>query len=108
MRIVQAGTAAILVLFCLCIHAETPSRKIAVTGTLSRALAIGAESTGWIVQLDSETTIDGKPVSSIQVSESRKPERLESLNTSTSGSLANSITGMEWRLGSNLLSRFLQ
>jgi heat shock protein HslJ len=57
-----------------------PSQKIIVTGTLSRVMAIGAESTGWMVQLDSEKTIDGKLVSSIQVSDSRKPERLDPLN----------------------------
>jgi heat shock protein HslJ len=79
MRIAQASTAVILVLFCICSYAETPPQKISVTGTLSRVMAIGAESTGWAIQLETETTIDGKPVSSIQVSDSREPGRLESL-----------------------------
>jgi len=79
MRIAQASTAVMLVLFCICSYAGTPPQKISVTGTLSRVMAIGAESTGWAIQLDSETTIDGKPVSSIQVSDSRQPGRLESL-----------------------------
>ena len=42
-------------------------------------MAIGAESTGWIVQVDSETMIDGKPVSSIEVSDTHKPKQLEEL-----------------------------
>ena len=40
-------------------------------------MAIGAESTGWMMQVDSETIIDGKPISSIEVSDVRKPKQLE-------------------------------
>ena len=43
-------------------------------------MAIGAESTGWMVQVDSETIIDGKPISSIEVSDIRKPKQLEELD----------------------------
>jgi hypothetical protein len=53
-------------------------QKIAVTGKLVRAMAIGGESTGWILELESAVTIDGKPVNSIQVSY-RKTEKLEKL-----------------------------
>ncbi len=80
MRLTQACSALILVLFCVSSHAETSPQKIIVTGTLSRVMAIGAESTGWAVQLDSETTFDGKAVSSIQVNDSRQPGRFESLD----------------------------
>ena len=80
MRIARASTALILLCSCLHLHADMPAQKIVVTGTLSRVMAIGAESTGWAVQLDSETTIDGKPVSSIQVSDARQPGKLESLD----------------------------
>jgi hypothetical protein len=79
MRIAQASTTVMLVLSCICSFAKTPPQKISVMGTLSRVMAIGAESTGWAIQLDSETTIGGKPVTSIQVSDSREPGRLESL-----------------------------
>jgi len=41
-------------------------------------MAIGGESTGWIIQLDAETTIEGKPVSSIEVAY-RKVSSLEKL-----------------------------
>jgi hypothetical protein len=68
----------ILALCCVCLHAdERDPQKITIVGTLHRAMAIGAESTGWMVQVDSETIVDGKPISSIEVSDSRKPKRLE-------------------------------
>jgi hypothetical protein len=78
MRIARASTTLILFLFCISLHAdEANPQKITVTGTLSRAMAIGAESTGWILQVSSETVIDGKPISSIEVSDTRKPKQLD-------------------------------
>jgi hypothetical protein len=78
-RIALASTTLILFLFCICLHADdaTPPQKIKVTGTLSRAMAIGAETTGWTLQVSSETVIDGKPISSIEVSDTRKPKELD-------------------------------
>jgi hypothetical protein len=68
----------ILTLGCVCLHAdESDPQKISLVGTLHRAMAVGGESTGWMVQVDSETTIDGKPISSIEVSDTRKPKQLE-------------------------------
>jgi hypothetical protein len=76
MRIARASL--FLFLFCFGLHAdETNPQKITITGTLSRVMAIGAESTGWMVQVSSETVIDGKPISSIEVSDTRKPKQLE-------------------------------
>jgi hypothetical protein len=40
-------------------------------------MAIGAESTGWVLQVESQTIIDGKPISSIEVSDTHKPKQLE-------------------------------
>ena len=78
MRIARASMGLILTLGCVCLHAdESDPQKIIVVGTLHRAMAIGAESTGWMVQVDSETTIDGKPISSIEVSDTHKPKQLE-------------------------------
>jgi heat shock protein HslJ len=77
-RIARASTTLILFLFCICLHADEDNpQKITVTGTLSRAMAIGAETTGWILQVSSETVIDGKPISSIEVSDTRKPKQLD-------------------------------
>jgi hypothetical protein len=79
MRIARASMVLILALCCVGLHAdESDPQKITMVGTLHRAMAIGAESTGWMVQVDSETIIDGKPVSSIEVSDTRKPKQLES------------------------------
>jgi hypothetical protein len=78
MRIARATMGLILALCCVCLHAqEGEPQKITLVGTLHRAVAIGAESTGWSVQVDSETIIDGKPISSIEVSDIRKPKQLE-------------------------------
>jgi heat shock protein HslJ len=79
MRIGRIGTGLILAMLCICLYAETPAQKITVTGKLYRAMAIGGESTGWAVQLDSEATIDGKQVNSVEV-DSRKPGKLEKFN----------------------------
>ena len=78
MRIARASMGLILTLCCVCLHAdESDPQKVTLVGTLHRAMAIGAESTGWTVQVDSETIIDGKPISSIEVSDVRKPKQLE-------------------------------
>jgi hypothetical protein len=78
MRVAAVSMGLILALCCVCLGADQGEpQKITVVGTLHRAMAIGAESTGWMVQVDSETIIDGKPISSIEVSDTRKPKQLE-------------------------------
>jgi len=69
-----------LILAILGVHlqAQTPERQTTVTGKLGRVMAIGGESTGWAIQLDSETTIEGKRVDSLEVDDSNT-ERLEKL-----------------------------
>ena len=46
---------------------KPPQQKITLTGNLVRAMAMGGESTGWVLELESPTRIDGKLVSAIQV-----------------------------------------
>jgi hypothetical protein len=78
MRIARASIGLILALGCVWLHAdESDPQKVTLVGTLHRAMAIGAETTGWMVQVDSDTMIDGKPISSIEVSDTRKPKQLE-------------------------------
>ena len=78
MRVARASMYVILVLCCVSLRAdESDPQKVTLVGTIHRAVAIGAESTGWMVQVDSETVIDGKPISSIEVSDTRKPKQLE-------------------------------
>ena len=69
-----------LMLAILGVHlqAQTLERQTTVTGKLGRVMAIGGESTGWSIQLDSETSIDGKRVDSLEVDYSNS-ERLEKL-----------------------------
>jgi heat shock protein HslJ len=78
MRIARIGTGLAVVLFCICLYAQTPAQKMTVTGKLTRVMAIGGESTGWTIELDSEVAVDGKQVHSIEV-DSRKIKRLEKL-----------------------------
>ena len=78
MRITRVSMGLILTLCCVLLHAdERDPQKITLVGTLHRVMAIGAESTGWTVQVDSETIIDGKPISSVEVSDTHKPRQLE-------------------------------
>ena len=79
MRIARGSMGLILAFCCVCLYAadEGEPQKISAVGTLHRAMAIGGESTGWMVLVDSETSIDGKPISSIEVSDTRKPKQLE-------------------------------
>jgi hypothetical protein len=90
MRLFRVAVSLVLVLFSLSLYGQTEQpkkepkveeqktgepkeeQKIVVTGTLSRAMAIGAETTGWTIQLDSETPIDGKPVHSVEISYQRQ------------------------------------
>jgi heat shock protein HslJ len=60
------GLGLCLAMFCVCLYAE-PAKKMTVTGKLTRVMAIGGESTGWAIELESETVIDGKPVHSIEI-----------------------------------------
>jgi hypothetical protein len=78
MRILRLSIGLILALSALTSEARAQGSRIAVTGELKRVAAIGGESTGWVVQLDSETIIDGKKVAFIEV-EYKNPGRLEKL-----------------------------
>src|ERR1700745_3135386 len=78
MRVARASFGLILLVCCVWLRAdERDPQKVALVGTIHRAMAIGAESTGWMVQVDSETIIDGKPISSVEVSDTRKPKQIE-------------------------------
>jgi len=78
MRTARFVVMLMLGLSCLYLQAQTKEQKLTVSGKLTRAMAIGAETTGWTVDLDSETTIAGKPVHSIEVAYP-KADKLEKL-----------------------------
>jgi heat shock protein HslJ len=73
----RIGGQVALAFFWVCL-AAAPQESITVTGTLTRAMAIGGESTGWSMQLDSETGVGGKQVQSIEVEAQGK--NLDALN----------------------------
>jgi hypothetical protein len=76
----RIGRTSVLFLLCLALGClslranEDDPQKVKLVGTLHRAMAIGAESTGWMVQVDSQTVIDGKPISTIEVSDHNAAE----------------------------------
>jgi heat shock protein HslJ len=82
-----------LILAILGVHlqAQTPERQTTVTGKLGRVMAIGGESTGWAIQLDSETTIDGKRVGSIEVDDPNtgRLEKLADKHVKATGTLSH-------------------
>jgi formylmethanofuran:tetrahydromethanopterin formyltransferase len=92
MRIARIAAAAMLVLFCVCVQAAPQQQtKMTVTGTLSRAMAIGGESTGWSIQVDPEITVDGKPLHSIEISykDTQKLEKLANKRVKATGKLTH-------------------
>ncbi len=78
MSAVRISVGLSLAFFSICFAATSQEKEITVTGNLSRVMAIGGESTGWTINLDSGTSIDGKQIDSIEVA-SRKIKRLEAL-----------------------------
>jgi heat shock protein HslJ len=82
---------ALLLFVFICLHAQSKEQPLSVTGKLSRAMAIGGESTGWTIELDSATTIDGKEVSSIEVAyrKSKTLERLANKRVKAVGKLSH-------------------
>jgi hypothetical protein len=78
-------------LSCISLQAETKQQKIAVTGKLVRVMAIGGESTGWAIQLESGTLIDGKQLNSIEVAygKTAKLEKLENKRVRATGKLSH-------------------
>jgi heat shock protein HslJ len=91
MRTRRLATSLILGFLCVCAQAQTTDRGLTVTGRLTRAMGIGGESTGWMIQMEAETAIDGKQLHSIEVAY-RNPKRLEELENKlvrASGKLAH-------------------
>lgn len=67
MRNARIGIGLTLAICCFCSVAAPQEQNITVRGQLTRVMAIGGESSGWAIQLDSETNIDGKQVRSVEI-----------------------------------------
>ena len=91
MRMVRLITGLILALVCVYLPAQPSEQNITVTGKLVRAMVIGGESTGWILELESAVTFDGKPVNSILVSyhKTEQLEKLENARVSVTGKIVH-------------------
>ncbi len=87
----RVSMALILGILGVHLQAQTPERQTTVTGKLGRVMAIGGESTGWAIQLDSETTIDDKRVGSIEVDypNSARLEKLADKHVKATGTLSH-------------------
>ncbi len=89
MRIIRVGAGLTLALLCMCFEAIPQGQKLTVTGKVIRVMVIGGESTGWAIQLESEISINGKQVDSIEVAsnESQKLARLDNKPVRATGTL---------------------
>src|SRR5438874_2066982 len=91
MRTRRFVVGLILGFVCVCVQAQTTDRAITVTGRLTRAMGIGGESTGWMIQLEAATLIDGKQVHAIEVAyrNAKRLDELENKLVRASGKLAH-------------------
>jgi hypothetical protein len=82
---------AVGILVCLSGNAwaQSPGQKLTVTGKLVRVMAIGAESTGWAIQMNPAVRLGDKQVSSVQVRyrDASKLEKLENKQVKATGKL---------------------
>ena len=90
MRVARLGIALALVFFCTCADAFSQEQKMTVTGKLTRMMAIGGESTGWAIQLDSQLDVDGKQVDTLEVASKGigKFETLQNKHVRATGKLS--------------------
>ena len=96
MRFFGRAVGFFLFACCLSFPLHAQSKKITVSGKLTRAMAIGAETSGWSIELASETTIDGKPLHALEVttSDSQIFQSLENKNVKAKGKLTY-VSGVE-------------
>jgi hypothetical protein len=90
-----ARITACLAFFLLYAIPSLPNKsdKLTVMGKLSRVMAIGAETSGWAIDLNPVLTVNGKQVSSLEVkfSNSKKLEALENKKVKATGTLSNAV-----------------
>ena len=91
MRIAQIGVVPALVFFCTCVSILSQEQKMTVVGKLIRMMAIGGESTGWAIQLDSGLNIDGKQLDTLEVAPTGdiKFEKLQDKRVRATGKLSS-------------------
>jgi hypothetical protein len=93
MRPARLALIATILLFFLAPANHAQSDKLTVMGKLTRVVAIGAETTGWAIDLNPVLTVNGKQVSSIEIksSDPKKLEALENKTVKAIGKLSNAL-----------------
>ena len=80
-----------LLLLCVCLRAPAKAQDpITVRGKLVNIMEMGGESTGWAIELDSDFSVDGKTVESIELDGlTRKAEKLQDKHVEVVGKLSH-------------------
>lgn len=64
--------------------------SVEVSGKLVKMMAIGAETTGWAIEMKNEQSFGGKPVKSIEVEgKAKKLEKLENKEVTATGTIVH-------------------
>jgi hypothetical protein len=79
MRLWTIGVIFFLMVSCGYSQKEGGQETVTITGKLVRILAIGGETTGWAVKLDSPLEVEGKKLSQIEVDAGDKREKISEL-----------------------------
>lgn len=79
MRFWTIGIICFLIVSCGYSQEEGEQETVTVTGKLVRAVAIGGETTGWIVKLDSPLEVKGKALNRIEVDPGSDGENINAL-----------------------------
>jgi hypothetical protein len=91
MGILRVVLGLFLLSVCIGSEAQTPVNEVSGTGKLTRMMAVGGESTGWEIQFDSPTAIEGKEISSIQVrfADPKQAQKNENKHVQVTGSVVH-------------------
>lgn len=79
MRFWTIGIICFLMVSCGYSQKEGEKETITVTGKLARVVAIGGETTGWVVKLDSPLEVEGKNLNKIEVDPGSDGENINAL-----------------------------
>lgn len=98
-RAIRSGILVLAMALLVTAHARaqgTPAPgPVEVTGKLVKMMAIGAETSGWAIEFEQETSMGGSPVKSIEVEgKASKFEKLENKKVTASGTIVHR-SGME-------------
>ncbi|HTZ32683.1 MAG TPA: hypothetical protein VMH31_09510 [Methylomirabilota bacterium] len=96
MPLARRSALLFLILFGALVPLLAKPKTLSVTGRLTRTMAIGAETSGWSIELISPILLDGKEIHAIEVrySDSKKLESLQDHWVKAKGTFSTA-TGVE-------------